>query len=303
MYVRPRRCAFTLIELLVVIAVIAILIAMLLPALGHSRAAGRTTVCLSQMRQLSAGWELYADANKDVIYPARAPNLAGGKNNPQNWYEIGNGLKYRPTWISRMGQYVGIYAFGEPAPADSPDFDRQDYENKFFQCPVTPQWTDERNHCYGYNYLFLGNSRVTNNKYHHFPVRRSSIYTFSGTVMAADSLGTAASFPIGERKPYENDGRSEEAVGNEAFSLDPPRLTALSDRASAPHRNGPDPRHSGRVNVSFLDGHSSTSTLAGLGYGRGAEGVLLDFSTPTVTLSNHLFSGRGGDDDPPPIPQ
>lgn len=297
-----RARAFTLIELLVVIAIIALLIAILLPALGKAKDSGRQTVCLTQLKQLQLGWELYADANQDVIVPGRAPDLPGGKSNAANWYEIGNGKKFRPTWISRMGQYVGIYPFGEPADASRADYNRQDFDNKFFQCPVVSDWKDERNHCYGYNYLFLGNSRVTNNKYHAFPVRRAKVQTFDRTVVAADSMGTAASFAESARTEYENDGRTDTSVGNEAFSLDPPRLTAAGDRASAPLRNGPHARHSKKVNISFADNHAKIMSLEDLGYALESDGKFVDADDKT-RVNNSLFSGTGVDDDPPPLPK
>lgn len=65
-----RRNAFTLIELLVVIAVIAVLMAILMPALNRAREQGKRTACVSNLRQLTMGWILYADDNNDKIVAA-----------------------------------------------------------------------------------------------------------------------------------------------------------------------------------------------------------------------------------------
>lgn len=93
---------FTLIELLVVIAIIAILAAMLLPALQRARASAHVSTCKNNMKQMAQGMQLYAgDFNSQL------PTFKGLPINNQG---SGNGINYASTYW--MHYLIECYGYG-----------------------------------------------------------------------------------------------------------------------------------------------------------------------------------------------
>ncbi len=65
-----HRKGFTLVELLVVVAIIALLVSILLPAIGKARESAKAVVCSTSMKSLITGWVAYALENNDTMVPA-----------------------------------------------------------------------------------------------------------------------------------------------------------------------------------------------------------------------------------------
>ena len=136
---RRNRPAFTLIELLVVIAIIALLIGILLPALGQARAAARTARCAVNARSVVQGIEIYLTTSE--VYP---PSYVYGADEEGSSWRIQDQLTTNPnpnhgyihwSWFLYDGGNTNADSFKCPslprggAPASNPGPDLDDWED------------------------------------------------------------------------------------------------------------------------------------------------------------------------------
>jgi len=89
--------AFTLIELLVVIAIIAILAALLLPALSKAKQRAWATSCNSNLRQVGLGMKMFAD-DENELYPESGSTIYWGATDPATG---------KASWMEQIAAYVG----------------------------------------------------------------------------------------------------------------------------------------------------------------------------------------------------
>jgi prepilin-type N-terminal cleavage/methylation domain-containing protein/prepilin-type processing-associated H-X9-DG protein len=255
-----RRQAFTLVELLVVIGIIALLISILLPALGKARQSAQTVTCLSQLRQFATVDFMYSNDNAGYLFPSYWQN--GGvyvQSILSNYIKLSTNEQNGATGTFSQRLYV--------CPVVSVD--------STLQFPMTYGCNEglhpnEQPSPNGGNYFYIDQ----HNNYIDLPIRRSQIRRASEQISMADcSLGAGAvggvayksagwfyntfgSYPLLANPTYAgvpitNPGSG---IGGESWSN-----TDLNGNYAVRFRHG----QSNACNAVFADGHAATFHLSG----------------------------------------
>lgn len=233
---RPRSHAFTLVELLVVIAIVGILTAILVPAISSARQSARAAVCLSNLRQIALAGQAYASDNKGRLVP-----LA-----------IGTAETGYTTWRVYLAPYISMSNDATGAKASTPDFlicpeDRARFSSAAAQVTSAGSYgINKTSNVHEYNVSTTNNNgadRMTVAAILHpsqlimicdialvanAGARPSSVWTDSRATLV-NGLGYAR-FPS-----------DASFVGGDAWDIFP--------------------RHNGRANVAFYDGHAASVSV------------------------------------------
>ena len=230
-----KRKGFTLIELLVVVAIIAILAAMLLPALSRARERARQAVCIANLKQMGLACLLYANDNNEYL-----PGICYQGNGSGSWV---SGATGNAVWYTEIFQYLypNLYVYNSSLNYNT-ELNLSLAGNCVYNCPSqNPHfWYSDYAYnigCPGYGPAYAGINGM----------KLSRIIHPSLAFMLADQ-GDSGGFTTFNMAA--NTNAFAQGTGNDEYML-----------TAAAQRHGGNGSITGIVNFAFCDGHVSAFPL------------------------------------------